>query len=456
MIKKLLVVDDEKNLCSSLVQFFTLEGMEVKEAGNGISAKRLLEEEAFDAVVSDLKMPGMDGLALLEWMQEAGPELPLIMISAFGDVEDAVEAMKRGAADYVVKPFDPEELLIRLQRVSTYRNLEASPQTAGAEKKPLSPAMAPLYKTADKAAPTLATVLITGESGTGKEVMARYIHNHSPRSREAFLPVNLGGIPETLMESELFGYEKGAFTGAERRKIGYFEAAGGGTIFLDEIGEAPLQLQVKLLRVLQERSISRVSGIGTIPVDIRIIAATNRNLEEMVARGEFREDLYYRLNVIHLKLPPLRERQEDIAELALLFLDRFSTGLGKKIDRVDQKLMEALHCYCFPGNIRELENMMERAVILAEGTTLSLEDLPLQVQEGLNKVSPENGGEVGIPEGGNRTSTLITDAPLTLEELEREAIKLALLRNDGHREKSAGELGITRRTLLNKIKEYGF
>ncbi len=429
---KILIVDDEKNIRTSLRQFFSMEGIETEEAGNGLAARKLLEQKPFDAVISDLKMPGMDGIDLLRWITDSGPDIPVIIISAFGDIEDAVKAMKQGAVDYVVKPFDPEELLLRVKReLERYRLKNLVPTAEQKERKSDNPVMQDLYRLAERAAPTRSTVLITGESGTGKEVMARYIHDHSDRSTSVFLTINLGAIPDTLMESELFGYEKGAFTGADKRKTGYFEAASGGTIFLDEIGEAPLPLQVKLLGVLQERKITRIGSTGSIPVDIRIIAATNRKLEDMVAGKLFREDLYYRLNVIHLHLPPLRKRPEDIRLLSPLFLQQYALSLGRTVTGLEESAAELLESYDFPGNIRELENMIERALILAEGPLLKPEDFPIR-----------GNGQVNVRKG-------------TLREIERDAIYTVLLKNDGHREKSAGELGISRRTLLNKIKEYG-
>jgi two-component system response regulator AtoC len=291
--------------------------------------------------------------------------------------------------------------------------------------------MKPVINLLDKAAPSDATILITGESGTGKEVAARYIHSRSRRNRGPFIAVNLGGLPEGLIESELFGYERGAFTGAEGRRIGYFEAANGGTLFLDEIGELPGGLQVKLLRALQEKKIQRLGGTGVIPVDVRIVAATNRDLEKAVASGLFREDLFYRLNVIRANLLPLRERPADLSYLADLFLSRLTAGGRTGVTGLSASALSALSEYDFPGNVRELENMMERAVILSEGGQLQPRDFTL----------PESGSAQPMPSG-------------TLKQMERLMIREALLRNEGHRERTAGELGITRKTLLNKMKEF--
>ncbi len=426
-----LIVDDEDNLRKTLAQYLSLEGWTVTEASNGLSAKKKLEEQAFNAVALDLRMPGMDGLELLEWLTGEGPSLPVVMMSAYGDVGDAVNAMKAGASDYLVKPFDPEELIIRLKKAAR----TAQPVISRTESAPISrdAAMRPVIDLLNKAAPSDATILITGESGTGKEVAARYIHRKSERSQGPFIAVNLGGLPEGLIESELFGYEKGAFTGADSRRIGYFEAAGGGTLFLDEIGELPSALQVKLLRSLQEKKIQRLGGTGVIPVDVRIIAATNRNLEKAVAEGSFREDLFYRINVINANMLPLRERPADIVYLAELFLHRLTENGRTRISGFSDPAIEVLASYSFPGNVRELENMIERAVILAESTVLQPRDFTLPV------VQPQIPAQ---PSG-------------TLKLMEIRMIQEALLRNEGHRERTALELGITRKTLLNKINTYG-
>ncbi len=426
-----LIVDDEDNLRKTLAQYLSLEGWTVTEASNGLSAKKKLEEQAFNAVALDLRMPGMDGLELLEWLNGEGPSLPVVMMSAYGDVGDAVNAMKAGASDYLVKPFDPEELIIRLKKAAR----TAQPVISRTESAPISrdAAMRPVIDLLNKAAPSDATILITGESGTGKEVAARYIHRKSERSQGPFIAVNLGGLPEGLIESELFGYEKGAFTGADSRRIGYFEAAGGGTLFLDEIGELPSALQVKLLRSLQEKKIQRLGGTGVIPVDVRIIAATNRNLEKAVAEGSFREDLFYRINVINANMLPLRERPADIVYLAELFLHRLTENGRTRISGFSDPAIEVLASYSFPGNVRELENMIERAVILAESTVLQPRDFTLPV------VQPQIPAQ---PSG-------------TLKLMEIRMIQEALLRNEGHRERTALELGITRKTLLNKINTYG-
>jgi two-component system response regulator AtoC len=386
----------------------------------------------------DLRMPGMDGLELLKWIREEGPRLPVIMISAYGEVEDAVEAMKLGAQDYVVKPFDPEELIVRLktavenQKLRDQIDLGGRTEQPGIEALGNTPGMQEIGRTIMKVADTPSTVLITGESGTGKEVIARLIHNLSSRSENPFIPVNVGAIPEALLESELFGHERGAFTGAERRKVGMFEVASGGTLFLDEIGEMSVALQVKLLRVLQDGKVQRLGATDLIPVDARILAATNQDLQERVRQKAFREDLYYRLNVVHLAVPPLRERLDDLPLLIGQLLGKLNYKLGKSIREMDPRAVEQLRRYSFPGNVRELENLLERALIFAEGDCLAASDLALPPNA--NPVSP---------------------APATLKNLEREAIIASLHRWEGNRSRAAAELGITRRTLLNKIKSFG-
>ncbi len=442
---KVLIVDDEKNIRDSISKFLKLENMEVKTAENGISAKRLLEEEYFQAAVIDLKMPGMNGLELLKWIKKEGPNIPVIMISAFGEINDAVNAMKLGARDYIVKPFDPEELSLKLKKLIeekiVHDRVEIQEETsqAGVEWVGESPKMQEIKRLINKVAKSKTTVLITGESGTGKEVIARAIHSISPGDKFPFVAINVGGIPENLLESELFGYEKGAFTGANNRKPGMFELASNGTLFLDEIGDMPMQLQVKLLRVIQEKKIQRLGGINQIPINARIIVATNKDLEKLVREEKFREDLYFRINVINIHLPPLRERREDIPHLINHFIKKFNKTMGKKILGMESDAIEALMHYDFPGNIRELENIIERAFILSETDKITINDLGL----------PESAKKTDEREKPDRTTK-----PKTLKQLEREAIVEALLKWEGNRTKASEELGITRRTLLNKIKEY--
>lgn len=458
---RVLVIDDERNLRESVAAFLATEDIDALVAASGEEGVDILERERLDAVVVDLKMPGMSGLDFLSWLRDGGPSLPAVMISAHGDIADAVEAMKRGASDYLVKPFDPDELVVRLRRVVSDARIVAAAKAVEASAAGVprggqrdtgdgwigaAESMAELRRLIERVAPTNSTVLITGESGTGKEVVARLIHRLGKRIDGPFVPINLGGIPENLLESELFGYEKGAFTGADSRKTGLFELAAGGTLFLDEAGEMPVQLQVKLLRVLQEKRIMRLGGSRQIPIDVRIVAATNRDLEAAVKAGSFREDLFYRLAVIRLKLPPLRERREDIPLLARAFVERFSAEMGKGSLSLSDEALNLLAAYPFPGNVRELENAVERAVILCDGRELRPGDF-----------SFAGAGMGRFPADRESAAPGAAEPPLpgeSLRDLERRAIAIALERNGGHRERTAAELGITRRTLLNKMKEY--
>jgi DNA-binding NtrC family response regulator len=431
-------------MIESLREYVAVEGIEASVAGDGLAAKHMLGEDAFDAVVTDLRMPGLDGLGLLRWIREEGPPIPVVIISAHGDVRDAVEAMKLGAYDYLVKPFDPDELVIRLRKAVEERRTSLRLAAGmlrfgkGGGLVGESSALVEVIRLIDKVAPTASTVLITGESGTGKEVAARLIHERSGRDG-SYVAVNLGALPENLLESELFGHEKGAFTGADARKAGLFETAHAGTIFLDEIGELPLHLQVKLLRAIQERKVQRLGGLQGIPIDARLVAATNRDLEAEVRAGRFREDLYYRINVIRIRMPPLRERAGDRALLAGFFLKKLSAELGRKVDGISAEALGLIEGHDFPGNVRELENAIERALILSEGPMLEARDFQFFIPGAMGNVSRDAAGR----------------SPRSLVELEKRAIAEALERNGYHREKSAAELGITRRTLLNKIKDYG-
>jgi two-component system, NtrC family, response regulator AtoC len=439
---RVLVADDEKNIRESVARYLAEEGFQVETAAEGTAARALLESEPFDGLVLDLRMPGMDGLAVLSWMQEAGPPVPTIVISAYGDVRDAVQAMKLGARDYLVKPFDPEELVHRLRRLleesALSRQAEAGRRAAQGPGNPgdawigASPGMQDVRRLVERVAPTPATVLITGESGTGKEVVARLIHTLSACRQGPFIAINVGGIPETLLESELFGYEKGAFTGAAERKRGMIELASSGTLFLDEIGDMPAALQVKLLRVLQERKVQRLGSTQSLPIDARILAATNRDLEALLKEGRFREDLYYRLNVIRIEVPPLRSRREDIPALAGYFVEKLNRERGRRISGVDPDALARLQAYAFPGNVRELENRIERAFIMASGEQITPRDLGEPFS---TAVRPPRAGK--------------------LRDRERDLIEQTLARHGGNRTRAAAELGISRRTLQNKLKESG-
>jgi two-component system, NtrC family, response regulator AtoC len=441
---RVLIADDEKNIRDSIAAYIADEGIETATAADGAAARALLESESFDGLVLDLRMPKIDGLELLRWLKESGPDVPAIMISAYSDLRDAVQAMKLGARDYLVKPFDPEELLLRLRRLLAERaqasRAEAELQSNEGAARAVGPwlgdgeRMRALRALVGKVAPTPSTVLITGESGTGKEVVARLIHELSANPGGPFVAINIGGIPDALLESELFGYDKGAFTGAEARKRGMFELASSGTLFLDEIGDMPMQLQVKILRVLQDRKVQRLGSTQALPINARIVAATNRDLEALMKEGKFREDLYYRLNVIRIEVPPLRERREDIARLAGNFVEKLNRERGRRIKGFDREALSRLRDYPFPGNVRELENRVERAYILCSGDTIGLEDLGEPFSSaGAAGAAPRKRG--------------------ILKDLEREAIEAALERQGGNMTKAAAELGISRRTLFNKKKE---
>ncbi len=440
---KILIVDDEENIRETLKKILVLDGFQVGCAENGLSAQRMIGESYYDLAVVDLKMPGMDGMELLEWIGDEGIPLPVIMISAHGQINDAVRAMKAGAADFITKPFNMDELSLRIGRLSEIRRgrelLEEEISRDEENYICYSPGMKKLEQLLERAARTPSNILITGESGSGKEVTANHIHKLSAVSRGPFVPINIGGVPENLLESELFGYEKGAFTGADSRKLGLFETAVGGTLFLDEIGEMPPALQVKLLRVLQERKVRRLGGIKDIPINVRIIAATNRDLERDVKEERFREDLYYRLNVVRLALPPLRERREDLIPLAALIIRKLNRKMGRTVKDLSPGAVDRLISYSFPGNIRELENILERSLIFSEEEILTEGDLDIPAGK--------------IP-GRSEESRRRDWEGLTLREREKKAIEEALHRWEGNRTRAAQELGISRRTIIYKIQEY--
>lgn len=434
----ILVVDDDPGFRKLLETILTGAGYQVQTAGTVGEALRLAAARQFHLVLSDLKLPDGDGLAVLRWLSENAPETPLIMLTAFGTVASAVEAMKLGAADYLGKPLSsPEELRLLVRRTLEQRLATAERDLLREREQAhfacdrmiaRDAAMVELLAMLRKVAPTNATVLLQGESGTGKELVARCIHSNSPRAARAFVAVNCAALSPTLIESELFGHEKGAFTGAAAQHLGRFERAHGGTLFLDEVGELDANLQAKLLRVLQEKSFERVGGRREIMVDVRVLAATNRNLKAMAAEGKFRQDLYYRLSAFPLEVPPLRRRPADIPELARFFLERAAASLGRPAPRLSQPVLDCLLSYAWPGNVRELENMMERVAILAEGH-VAPEDLPL-------------------PRGES-------SRPLRVKDIERRAIEEALQMNQGNRTKAARQLGISLRTLQYRLKEFG-
>jgi two-component system response regulator AtoC len=465
---KILVVDDEKNIRDSLKRLLELEGMKAETAENGERARELIENQRFDLALVDLRMPGISGQELVEWIRAEGFLLPVIMISAHGEIEDAVQAILAGARDFVEKPFDSRALIGKIRKIIGDTNIrngaeaETRTQTGRIRLAGEHPSIEDLREKILRVAGTDSTVLITGESGTGKEVVAREIHDTSPRAAEPFVAVNIGAIPENLLESELFGHEKGAFTSADSRRIGLFELAGSGTLFLDEIGDMPQILQVKLLRVLQDRKIRRLGGVRDIPVNARILSATNRDLEKRVGEGFFREDLFYRLNVIRLSVPPLRDRKEDIPLLAETLLARLTGRLNAGHKKISPGALQKLSLYRFPGNVRELENILERAIIYSRDSLIREEDI-----EGrpLPETPPPPGGmpppeTPAAADSAQNTETapsagVPADGSPTLRGAERELIEKALKEHKGNRTRAAKALGISRRTIIYKIKEYG-
>jgi two-component system response regulator AtoC len=460
---RILVVDDERNIRESIHRLLELEGIESVTASDGAQAAELLKSDSFDAIVTDLRMPVMGGQELLERMRDEGLRSPVIMISALGEINDAVKALKTGAVDYLIKPFDPDELIHKIKAAVSNKKREDLIEAGSRTEAPgirfigESEKARTLRRSLEKIARTDATVLITGESGSGKEVVAREIHARSPRAEEPFVAVNIGAVHENLIESELFGHEKGAFTGADGRKIGLFELAGSGSLFLDEIGEMPLSLQVKLLRVLQERKIRRVGGTRDIPIGARILSATNKDIESMVHDGSFREDLYYRLNVLRVIVPPLRERRNDIPLLAGFLLEKLRGRMGKSGARLGKDAMDVLMAYSFPGNVRELENILERALIYAEGDEILAADLNAaegRLAEGRRDTRGSGKNPASEPAENSPGEDRATRFATSLDSMEREAIERALAKWKGNRTKAAEELGISRRTIINKIKRY--
>ncbi len=450
----ILIVDDEKNYTLILSTVLEEEGFEPLTANSAQDALHILENSDIDLVLTDMKMPGMDGMELLESVKEKDPELPVIMMTAYGTVEKAVEAMQKGAYNYILKPFDNESLIVYVKKatemyrmVKENRHLRSSmaSQYSFGNIIGKSKAMQNVFDTIRKIAPATATVLIEGENGTGKEMVAKSIHYNSPRRDKPFIAINCSALSEHLLESELFGHEKGAFTGAVSMKKGRFELANGGTLFLDEIGELSQSLQVKLLRVLQERVFERVGGTKTIVVDIRIIAATNKVLKEEVEKGNFREDLFYRLNVLHIVLPPLRERAEDIRLLVEHFMEKYAKERRPDIPPVkgiDQEVERLFYEYGWPGNVRELENVIERAMILCPGDRIQVSDLPKNFKKNAYTTLHME----GIPASAGLSETLA--------EVEKSMIKRALDMTDNVQARAAKMLGIGKSGLNQKIKKY--
>ncbi len=448
MKPQILIVDDEDNHRLMLRAHLSAEGYQVQEAADGTQAVQAVSNRVFDLILLDVRMPGMDGTEALQEIVRVSPGTPVVMMTAYGSIESAVACLKLGAEDYLTKPLDVDELLIKVSKALDVKRLK---EENVLQKEALgtrfdfssmvgsSPAMQSLFETLSLVAPSDATVLLLGESGTGKEVVARAIHQNSPRRHRPMVKVSCAALPETLLESELFGHEKGAFTGAVSRKRGRFELAQGGTLLLDEIGEMTPPTQAKLLRVLQEREFEPLGSERTIQVDVRILAATNRDLADEVSQARFREDLYWRLNVVSVTLPPLRERREDIPSLAEHFLKAYAEKNQKMVRAFTPGVMNLFTRYGWPGNVRELENVVERGVVLSRQDRIGLEALPRPLQELAGPQQESQGIHVG----------------LTLRDMEREMIVQTLRETGGNRTQAASILGISRKTLLNKIKEYG-
>ena len=455
MKSRILVVDDEESIREFLEIMLKKEGYEVTVAEDGLKAKDILSKKTFDMVISDMQMPNMTGIELLKHVKENYSDLVFMMITAFGTTETAVDAMKMGAYDYVTKPFKIDEVRLNIANALRSKNLETEVRVL---KKELvkeysfqnmignSAPMHAIFDLVKRVSQAPTNVMITGESGTGKEVVAKAIHYNGPLKDRPFVTINCGAIPENLMESEMFGHKKGSFTGAITDKTGLFEVADGGTLFLDEVGELPVSIQVKLLRAIQERVIRRVGAVDDIKIEVRIIAATNRNLEDMVAKGTFRQDLFYRLNVIGIRTPSLRERAEDVPLLANFFLRKYNEKLNKAISTISAEAMEILKKYNYPGNVRELENMIERTVALEAGSTILPESLPPMVNTSSGrKMASSNEIEIG-DEG--------LDLDKVMGQIEKELLVKAIHSAGGIKKKAAKLLHISFRSMRYRIEKY--
>ena len=447
---KILVVDDDRSHRFMLSSMFNEWGWNVEEADDGITAVAAVEEHSYDAILMDVRMAKMDGMEALQKIHAFNPAIPVVIMTAYSSVDSAVEAIKIGAHDYLTKPLDFDRLRLTMARALDHRQVVEEKEGAKSQKRASidtvgiigkSQEMLDLLEMISFVAPTEATVLISGESGTGKELIASALHHNSTRKKGPFIKVNCAALVENLLESELFGHEKGAFTGADRRKDGKFVQADNGTLFLDEIGETSPAMQVKLLRVLQEHELQRVGGHDVVEVDVRLLAASNRILEDEVKAGRFREDLYYRLNVVSLHVPALRERQEDISLLAEHFLQVYAEKNNRKVSGITPGCMDIMLHYPWPGNVRELENAMERGVILMRGDYLDEEILPIPIKKWAEQ------------ESGNFTAGM-EGLPSSLEEAEKMVILKTLDDVDGNKSEAARRLGITRKTLLSKLNKY--
>ncbi len=449
MKTKILIVDDDVDALELMEELFDSKGYAPLTASNGIEALNLVRDEDPDMVISDIRMPDMDGMQLLEELSKRYPHIPVIMVTAHGTIEAAVEAIKMGAKDYILKPLRLDEILAKVETISQLRSLEKENeylrsrlQTRFNIKNIIgkSEKINQLFKLIHDVAPTNTTVLIQGENGTGKELIANAIHFNSPNSKKPFIKLNCGVLAENLLESELFGHVKGAFTGAIKDKIGRFELANGGTLFLDEIGDISLNMQVKLLRVLQEGEFERVGGTETLKVDVRIITATNRDLESRIREQDFRQDLYYRLNVIPIQVPPLRERIDEIKLLVEYFIKKYQEVHQKRIKRIEEEAISALEDYDWPGNIRELENYVERAIVLNKSGIITKSDFPQSIAQS-QKTIVEYDQDSGLNGA--------------VELFERQLILSELQRNSGNKAKTATNFKINRSTFMSKLKKYG-
>ena len=446
----LLVVDDDTNTRQGL-ELALKEKYDVRLAESADTALKILLETTVDAMLSDIRMPGMDGLSLLQRALARSPQPVCILMTAYGSIDKAVEAIKRGAADYVTKPYNLDDLEMRLDRALHSRTIESENARLLDELDSRyglaniignSPSMLKVCELIKQAAPTQATVLVRGESGTGKEIVAHAIHQLSSRSKGPFIAVHCAALSQTLMESELFGHEKGAFTGANERRVGRFEQADGGTLFMDEVSEIPPSAQTKLLRVLEERCFERVGGSKTVEVDIRLISATNKNLKSLTDSGAFRSDLYFRMNVVDIDLPPLREHMEDLPLLCRHFLDELARENNKNIEDVSPEVLNVFSSYSWPGNVRELRNAIERMIVFSRGSKLTARDIPPEIRKAAGKED-----EAGRwPEKGA--------APVSMEQAEKMMIVRALEQNDDNRTRAAKQLGISRRTFHRKLKQF--
>jgi len=441
----ILVVDDERDTREALSMLIETWGYDVQTTENGSGAIRALDRGTVDVILTDLVMPEVDGIAILRKVRQESPEVPVLILSGRGTIDGAVEAIREGAYDFIEKPCEPARLKVTLERALEQAQTKREVQSLRRRVKEASGssdfigqsrAMKEVFSLIEKVAPSKASVVITGQSGTGKEMVARAIHNGSPRRDKPFIAINCSAIPPTLMESEIFGYERGAFTGADQRRLGCFELADGGTLFLDEVGEIPPELQAKFLRVLEEERLRRLGGKNEVAVDVRVLAATNRDLKEQIKTNQFREDLYFRLNVFNIQLPPLRDRPEDIPALIEHFLRRFSRDGGKRIRGVTPGALRRLSDYRWPGNIRELRNCVERAVLLCDGEYINEAHLPNDVLE------RDGEAAIRLPLG------------IKLRDIDRAYIEATLVRFNGNKARTAQALGISEKTLYNKLHRY--